>query len=77
MTLGPRPTDRTIIGTRWVYRNKKNKHGTIVRNKPRLVVQGYNQEEDIYYEKTFAPVARMEAIRILISFVAYVKFKLF
>ena len=49
----------------------------ITRNKSRLVVQGYNQEEGIDYDETFAPVARMEAIRILIAFVAFIGFKLY
>jgi len=60
-----------------IFINKINEHGTITRNKSRLVVQGYNQEEGIDYDKTFAPVARMEAIRILIDFAAYMEFKLF
>ena len=49
----------------------------ITRNKSRLVVQGYNQEEGIDYDETFAPVARMEAIRILIAFAAFMGFKLY
>ena len=61
--LVPRPEDRTIIGTKWVFRNKLDECGTVTKNKARLVVQGYNQEEGIDYEETFAPVARMEAIR--------------
>ena len=51
--------------------------GTIVRNKARLVVKGYNQQEGIDYDETFAPVARLEAIRILIAFAAHMNFKLF
>ena len=62
--LEKRPADRTVIGTRWVFRNKLDERGVIRRNKSRLVVQGYNQEEG-NYDETFAPVARMEAIRIL------------
>jgi hypothetical protein len=51
-----------VIGTRWVFRNKLDEHGVIVRNKARLVAQGYNQEEGIDYEETCALVARLEAI---------------
>ena len=64
----PKPRDRTIIGTKWVFKNKLDKQGTVTRNKDRLVLQGYNQEEGIDYEETFAPVARIEAIRISIAF---------
>ncbi|XP_015167597.1 uncharacterized mitochondrial protein AtMg00820-like [Solanum tuberosum] len=64
----PRPTHRTIIGTKWLFRNKHNENGVITRNKSRLVVQGYNQDEGINYAETFSPIARMEAIRILFFF---------
>ncbi|MEX5533457.1 reverse transcriptase domain-containing protein, partial [Pseudomonas syringae] len=56
------------IGTKWVFRNKLNEKGEVVRNKARLVAQGYSQQEGIDYTETFAPVARLEAIRLLISF---------
>ncbi|XP_074283511.1 uncharacterized protein LOC141608059 [Silene latifolia] len=75
--LVPRPKDRTIIGTRWVFRNKLDDTGVIVLNKARLVVQGYNQQEGIDYDETFAPVARLEAIRLLIAFAAHKGIKLF
>nr|GEU29452.1 ribonuclease H-like domain-containing protein [Tanacetum cinerariifolium] len=52
------------IGTKWVYRNKKYERGIVVRNKARLVAQGYTQEEGINYDKVFALVAKIEAIRI-------------
>ena len=61
--LVPKP-----IGTKWVFRNKLNEKGEVVRNKARLVAQGYSQQEGIDYTETFAPVARLEAIRLLISF---------
>uniref|UniRef100_A0A2N9IWC5 CCHC-type domain-containing protein n=1 Tax=Fagus sylvatica TaxID=28930 RepID=A0A2N9IWC5_FAGSY len=60
-TLAPRPKDHSVIGTKWVFRNKKDEEGIIVRNKARLVAQGYNQEEGIDYGETYAPVARLEA----------------
>ena len=60
-----------------MFQNKLDEFGIVTRNKARLVVQGYNQEEDIDYEETFAPVARIEAIWILIAFAAHMEFKLF
>ncbi|GJW27136.1 putative ribonuclease H-like domain-containing protein [Tanacetum coccineum] len=57
-----------------VYRNKKDKRGIVIRNSARLVAQGYTQEEGINYDEVFAPVARIEAIRL---FLAYASFKYF
>jgi len=66
--LLPKPEHKNIIGTNWVFRNKLNEQGEVIRNKARLVAQGYNQQEDIDYTETFAPVARLEAIRLLLSY---------
>nr|GEW04011.1 hypothetical protein [Tanacetum cinerariifolium] len=63
---------KKAIGTKWIYRNKKDNRGIVVRNKARLVAQGYTQEEGINYDEVFAPVARIEAIRL---FLAYASFK--
>nr|KYP32018.1 Retrovirus-related Pol polyprotein from transposon TNT 1-94 [Cajanus cajan] len=71
------PKDRTIIGTKWMYRNKLDKSGKVVRNKARLVAKGYSQQEGIDFTKTFAPVARIETIRILISFATCTGMKLY
>jgi len=76
-TLVPRSNKMNIIGTKWVFRNKLNESGVITRNKARLVVKGYNQEEGIDYDETFAPMARLEAIRLLLAFVCVSGFKLF
>ncbi|GKD96262.1 putative ribonuclease H-like domain-containing protein, partial [Tanacetum coccineum] len=62
-TLVDLPSGKKAIGTKWVYRNKKDERGIVVRNKARLVAQGYKQEEGIDYDEVFAPVARVEAIR--------------
>ena len=70
--LVPRPSNKTVIGTKWVFRNKLDENGTVTGNKARLVAQGYRQEEGIDYDETFAPVARLESIRL---FLAYVVFK--
>ncbi|PNY05239.1 retrotransposon-related protein [Trifolium pratense] len=67
-SLVPKPSHKNIIGTKWVFRNKLNEQGEVVRNKARLVAQGYSQQEGIDYTETFAPVARLEAIRLLLSY---------
>ena len=76
-TLVPRPKYHPIIGTKWVFRNKMNEQGVITRNKARLVAKSYNQEECIDYNETFAPVARLEAIRMLLAFASFMDFKLY
>jgi hypothetical protein len=58
--LVPRPKDKNVINTKWVYRNKLNEDGQVTRNKARLVCKGYAQVEGIHFEETFAPIARME-----------------
>ncbi|KAK8609283.1 hypothetical protein V6N13_061732 [Hibiscus sabdariffa] len=76
-TLVDRPHDKSTIGTKWVFRNKLDESGNIVRNKARLVAQSYSQEEGIDFDETYAPVARMEAIRMLLAFACHHEFKLF
>ncbi|GJU43791.1 putative ribonuclease H-like domain-containing protein, partial [Tanacetum coccineum] len=68
------PFGKKAIGTKWVYKNKKDERGVVVRNKARLVAQGYRQEEGIDYDEVFAPVARIEAIRIFLAFASYMGF---
>lgn len=69
MGFGQRPYQRTIIGTKWVFRNKLSEQGDRVRNKARLVAQGYSQQEGINFFETFSLVARLEPIRLLLSYV--------
>ncbi|GJW11538.1 putative ribonuclease H-like domain-containing protein, partial [Tanacetum coccineum] len=68
------PTGAKVIGTKWVYRNKKDERGVVVRNKARLVAQGHRQEEGIDYDEVFAPVARIEAIRLFLAFASFMGF---
>ncbi|GKA93155.1 putative ribonuclease H-like domain-containing protein, partial [Tanacetum coccineum] len=68
------PYGKKAIGTKWVYKNKKDKRGVVVRNKARLVSQGHRQEEGIDYDEVFTPVAIIEAIRIFLAFASYMGF---
>nr|GEV90890.1 putative ribonuclease H-like domain-containing protein [Tanacetum cinerariifolium] len=68
------PYGKREIGTKWVYRNKKDERGIVVRNKARLVAQGHTQEESIDYEEVFAPVARIEAIRLFLAYASFMGF---
>lgn len=71
------PRNVTIIGTKWVFRNKLDENGIVTRNKARLVAQGYNQQEGMDYDKMYAPVARLESIRILLAYACALDFKLY
>jgi hypothetical protein len=57
-----------MIETKWIFRNKQDQDGIVVRNKARLVAQGYTQVEGLDFRETYAPVARIEAIRILLAY---------
>nr|GEW85486.1 hypothetical protein [Tanacetum cinerariifolium] len=71
-TLVDLPYEKRAIGSKWVFKNKLDERGIVIRNKARLVAQGHTQEEGIDYDEVFAPVARIEAIRL---FLAYASFK--
>ncbi|GKD22786.1 retrovirus-related pol polyprotein from transposon TNT 1-94 [Tanacetum coccineum] len=62
---------------KWLFKNKHDEENTVIRNKTRLVVRGYHQEEGIDFEESFAPVARMEAIRIFLAYAAHKSFTVF
>nr|GEW51003.1 putative polyprotein [Tanacetum cinerariifolium] len=68
------PKGKHAIGTKWVYRNKKDERGIIVRNKARLVAQGYTQEEGIDYDEVFASIARIEAIMLFLAYASFIGF---
>nr|GEW27133.1 putative ribonuclease H-like domain-containing protein [Tanacetum cinerariifolium] len=65
------------IGTKWVLKNKKDKRGIVIRNKARLVAQGYTQEEGIDYDEVFVHVARIEAIRLFLAYALFMGFKVY
>jgi hypothetical protein len=75
--LVERPENKNVVGTKWVYRNKQDEHGIVVKNKARLVAKGYSLVEGLDYGETFAPVARLEAIYILLAYASSHKMKLF
>ena len=64
----PDPRKHNIIGTKWIFWNKQDEDGIVVRNKDRLVAQGYTQVEGIDFGKTYALVARLESIRIMLAY---------
>nr|GEV27498.1 ribonuclease H-like domain, reverse transcriptase, RNA-dependent DNA polymerase [Tanacetum cinerariifolium] len=68
------PYRKKAIGTKWVYKNKKDERGIVVKNKARLVAQGHRQEEGIDHDEVFAPVARIEAIQIFLAFASFMGF---
>ena len=71
------PKGMKVIGTKWVFRNKRDERGIVIRNKARLVAQGYTQEEGIDYEEVFAPVARIEAIRLSLAYGSFMGFTVY
>nr|GEZ22502.1 putative ribonuclease H-like domain-containing protein [Tanacetum cinerariifolium] len=71
------PYGKRAIGTKWVFRNKKDERGIVVKNKARLVAQGHTQEEGIDYEEVFALVARIEAIRLFLAYASFMGFMVY
>ena len=65
--LVPRP-NQNVVGTKWVFSNKQDEHGVVTRNKARLVAKGYSQVEGLDFGEIYAPVARLESIRILLAY---------
>jgi hypothetical protein len=74
--LLPRP-NQNVLGTKWVFRNKQDDHGVVTRNKAQLVAKGYSQVKGLDFDETYAPVARLESIQILLAFATYHGFKLY
>nr|GEW42756.1 hypothetical protein [Tanacetum cinerariifolium] len=71
------PKGKRAIGLKWVFRNKKDERGIVIRNKARLVAQGHTQEEGIDYEEVFTPVARIKAIWLLLAYAFFIGFMVY
>ena len=76
-TLVPRLEGVNIIGTKWIFCNKTDEEGNVIRNKVRFVAQGYTQVKGVDFDETFAPVAHVESIRVLLALADHLKFKLY
>jgi hypothetical protein len=72
-----RPEGKNIIDSKWIFKNKLNEKGQVVRNKARLVYKGYDQIEGLDFDETFAPIARLEAIRIFLAYACHKRFKVY
>nr|GFC14252.1 retrovirus-related Pol polyprotein from transposon TNT 1-94 [Tanacetum cinerariifolium] len=75
--LVPRTEGKYVIKTKWIFKNKKDESSLVIRNKARLVAVGYSQQEGIDYDVTFAPIARIEAIRLFLAYAAHKDFTVF
>ena len=71
------PPDKNVIGKKWIFKNKLNENGNVIRNKAILVCKGYAQQEGIEFEETFAQIARIEAKRMFLSFSSFQHFKFY
>nr|GEU68627.1 putative ribonuclease H-like domain-containing protein [Tanacetum cinerariifolium] len=72
--LVARPEGKSVIKTKWIFKNKKDERSLVIRNTTRLISVGYSQQEGIDYDETFAPVARIEAIRLFLAYAAHKDF---
>ena len=73
--LLPRPQNKNVIRTKWVFKNKVYENGQVIKKKVRLVCKGYAQVEGVDFEEIFAPVARLEELRMFLAFANYKKLK--
>nr|GFB67295.1 retrovirus-related Pol polyprotein from transposon TNT 1-94 [Tanacetum cinerariifolium] len=75
--LVPRPEGKSVIKTKWIFKNKKDESSLVIRNKARLVAVGYSQQEGIDYDETFVPVSRIEAIRLFLAYATHKDFTIY
>jgi hypothetical protein len=72
-----RPKEKNVVGTKWIFKNKQNENGDIIKIKARLFCKGYSQVEGIDFEEIFSPVERLEAIRMFLAFACLRNFKIY
>ncbi|GKC23143.1 retrovirus-related pol polyprotein from transposon TNT 1-94 [Tanacetum coccineum] len=72
-----KPLCKNVINMKWLWKNKRDKENTVIRNKARLVAKGYAQKEGIDFEESFAPVARLEAVRLFVAYAAHKSFPVY
>nr|GEV87986.1 retrovirus-related Pol polyprotein from transposon TNT 1-94 [Tanacetum cinerariifolium] len=75
--LVDRPLCINVINLKWLWKNKRDEENTVIRNKSRLVAKGYAQKEGVDFEESFAPVARLEAVRLFIGYAAHKSFTIY
>ncbi|GJY80465.1 retrovirus-related pol polyprotein from transposon TNT 1-94 [Tanacetum coccineum] len=75
--LVDKPLGKTVINLKWLWKNKKDEDNTVIHNKSQLVAKGYRQEEEIDFEESFAPVARLGAVRIFVAYAAHKSLTIF
>jgi hypothetical protein len=68
---------QNVVGAKWVFRNKQDEHGVVTRNKVRLIAKAYSQVKSLDFDETFAPVARLKSIRMLLAYVTHHGFNLY
>jgi hypothetical protein len=72
-----RPEGKNVIGSKWIFKNKLNEQGQVITKKARLVCKGYAQIEGLDFGETFAPIARLEAIRMFLAYACHKRFKVY
>ncbi|GKB48508.1 retrovirus-related pol polyprotein from transposon TNT 1-94 [Tanacetum coccineum] len=77
LELVDKPLCKNVINLKWLWKNKRDEENTVIRNKSRLVAKGYAQKEGIDFEKSFAPVARLEAVRLFIAYATHKSFTVY
>ncbi|GKD17978.1 retrovirus-related pol polyprotein from transposon TNT 1-94, partial [Tanacetum coccineum] len=75
--LVDRPLYKNVINMKWLWKNKRGEENIVIRNKARIVAKGYNQQEGIDFEESFAPVARLETVRLFVAYATHKSFPIY